>query len=90
MFGADSHIVSIATITGFEPNDPHNHPNWFSPERGVDKWLDPLARRKPGPSGPGQGARRPRSRRRLANLPEMFSTFSCSGPLSLFQFRYAG
>jgi len=34
-------IVCIATVAGFEPNDPQNHSSWFSPERGVDKWLDP-------------------------------------------------
>lgn len=34
-------IVCIATVTGFKPNDPQNHSSWFSPERGVDKWLSP-------------------------------------------------
>ena len=36
-------ILCIATATGFEPNDPQYHPEWFSPERGVEKWLDPNA-----------------------------------------------
>jgi hypothetical protein len=34
-------ILCIATVTGFTPNDPHHHPFWFSPERGVEKWFDP-------------------------------------------------
>ncbi len=34
-------ILCIATVTGFTPNDPHHHPSWFSPERGVEKWFDP-------------------------------------------------
>src|SRR5215207_3978827 len=34
-------IQCIATVAGFAPNDPHNHPAWFSPERGVEKWLNP-------------------------------------------------
>jgi putative ATP-dependent endonuclease of OLD family len=37
-------ILCIATVTGFEPNDPHHHPAWFSPERGVEKWSDPKAK----------------------------------------------
>lgn len=37
-------ILCIATVTGFTPNDPHNHPLWFSPERGVEKWFDPNAK----------------------------------------------
>src|ERR1700694_287942 len=37
-------ILCIATVTGFEPNDPHHHPAWFSPERGVEKWFDPKAK----------------------------------------------
>lgn len=39
-----SRILCIATVAGFTPNDPHHHPSWFSPERGVEKWLDPNAR----------------------------------------------
>ncbi|MBW0007151.1 MAG: AAA family ATPase [Sphingomonas sp.] len=38
-----SRIICIATVTGFAPNDPQHHPSWFSPERGVEKWLDPHA-----------------------------------------------
>lgn len=37
-------IIFIATVTGFSPNDPPHHPFWFSPERGVEKWLDPDAK----------------------------------------------
>lgn len=37
-----SRILCIATVAGFTPSDPHHHPAWFSPERGVEKWLDPL------------------------------------------------
>jgi len=37
-------ILCIATVTGFAPNDPHHHPSWFSPERGVEKWFDPRAK----------------------------------------------
>lgn len=36
-----SRILCIATVAGFIPNDPHHHPAWFSPERGVEKWMDP-------------------------------------------------
>jgi putative ATP-dependent endonuclease of OLD family len=39
-----SRIVCVATVSGFPHNDPHHHPAWFSPERGVEKWLDPVAR----------------------------------------------
>lgn len=41
---ATSRILCIATVTGFKPNDPHHHPSWFSPERGVEKWYDPNAK----------------------------------------------
>lgn len=37
-------ILCVATVAGFMPNDPHHHPSWFSPERGVEKWLDPSAK----------------------------------------------
>lgn len=37
-------IICIATVSGFIPNDPQNHPSWFSPERGVEKWFDPNAK----------------------------------------------
>ena len=37
-------ILCIATVTGFTPNDPHHHASWFSPERGVEKWLDPVGK----------------------------------------------
>lgn len=37
-------ILCTATVTGFVPNDPQHHPTWFSPERGVEKWLDPNAK----------------------------------------------
>lgn len=39
-----SRILCIATVTGFEPNDPQHHPTWFSPERGVEKWFDSSAK----------------------------------------------
>jgi len=39
-----SRILCIATVTGFTPNDPHHHHSWFSPERGVEKWFDPIAK----------------------------------------------
>ncbi len=41
---APARILSIATVTGFAPNDPQHHPSWFSPERGVEKWFDPNAK----------------------------------------------
>jgi putative ATP-dependent endonuclease of the OLD family len=44
-FGSDpdekSRIVIVATVTGFEPNDPRRHREWFAPDRGVEKWLNP-------------------------------------------------
>lgn len=36
-----SRILCIATVTGFPQNDPQHYPAWFSPDRGVEKWLDP-------------------------------------------------
>jgi energy-coupling factor transporter ATP-binding protein EcfA2 len=39
-----SRILCIATVTGFEPNDPDHHPSWFSAESGVEKWFDPKAK----------------------------------------------
>lgn len=36
-------ILCIATIAGFSPNTAQHHPSWFNPERGVEKWLDPVA-----------------------------------------------
>ena len=36
--------MCIATVTGFTPNDPHHHASWFSPERGVEKWFDPVGK----------------------------------------------
>src|SRR5215475_5500290 len=30
-------ILCVATVTGFEPNDPHHHSAWCR-ERGVEKW----------------------------------------------------
>jgi putative ATP-dependent endonuclease of the OLD family len=44
-FGSDpdekSRIIIVATVTGFDPNDPVRHREWFGADRGVDKWLDP-------------------------------------------------
>jgi putative ATP-dependent endonuclease of OLD family len=37
-------ILCIATVTGFDHNDPQHHPAWFSADRGVDKWFDPKAK----------------------------------------------
>ena len=42
--GETARILCIATITGFTPNDPHHHASWFSPERGVEKWFDPVGK----------------------------------------------
>ena len=36
----ESRVHIVATITGFEPNDPARHPNWLRLGRGVPKWLD--------------------------------------------------
>lgn len=36
-----SRIILIATVTGFDPNDPEYHSTWFSAERAVEKWYDP-------------------------------------------------
>jgi len=33
-------IKLIATITGFDGNDPDEHPDWFREGRAVPKWLD--------------------------------------------------
>src|SRR5258705_5767811 len=33
-------ISIVASITGFEPNDPANHTDWFRWGRGTIKWLD--------------------------------------------------
>ena len=35
-----SRIGIVASITGFEPNDPARHPDWFRWGRGTIKWLD--------------------------------------------------
>jgi putative ATP-dependent endonuclease of the OLD family len=44
-FGSDpdekSRIVIVATVTGFESNDPRRHREWFGLDRGVEKWLNP-------------------------------------------------
>jgi putative ATP-dependent endonuclease of OLD family len=44
-FGSDpyekSRIVIVATVTGFEANDPRRHREWFASDRGVEKWLNP-------------------------------------------------
>lgn len=39
-----SRILFVATVSGFPHNDPQHHPAWFSSDRGVEKWLDPVAR----------------------------------------------
>jgi energy-coupling factor transporter ATP-binding protein EcfA2 len=38
---AAARITIIATVTGFPHNDPQHNTAWFSPDRGVEKWLDP-------------------------------------------------
>ena len=44
-FGSDpavpDRISIVATIVGFEANDPNRHPNWFREDRAVPKWLNP-------------------------------------------------
>ncbi len=35
-----SRIKIVATIAGFEPNDPANHLDWFRMGRGTERWLD--------------------------------------------------
>ncbi|UNU44509.1 DUF2813 domain-containing protein [Sphingopyxis sp. YF1] len=39
---AADRIGLVATITGFEDDDPAHHLDWFRDDRGVVKWLDPL------------------------------------------------
>jgi len=39
---SDSRIRLIATISGFVPNDPAAHSQWFSANRGLPKWLGPV------------------------------------------------
>lgn len=34
-------IRIVATVGGFQPNDPNNHPNWFRSDRAVERWWDP-------------------------------------------------
>ncbi|MBS0626067.1 MAG: AAA family ATPase, partial [Verrucomicrobia bacterium] len=36
---ADSRISIISTITGFTPNDPERHAQWFRSGRGIPKWI---------------------------------------------------
>ena len=36
----ESRISVIATVTGFDRDEPNSHREWFSKERGVEKWLD--------------------------------------------------
>src|SRR5215213_6733158 len=42
--GETSRILCIATVIGFSPNDPLHHSSWLGPERGVEKWFDPIAK----------------------------------------------
>jgi putative ATP-dependent endonuclease of OLD family len=37
---APDRILLVATVTGFTPDDPGEHPEWFRDGRGVPKWLD--------------------------------------------------
>jgi putative ATP-dependent endonuclease of OLD family len=32
-------IKLVASVGGFEPNDPHHHTEWFRSGRGIEKWL---------------------------------------------------
>jgi hypothetical protein len=41
---ATARITIIATVTDFPRNDPQNNPAWFGHDRGVEKWLDPIAK----------------------------------------------
>jgi hypothetical protein len=36
---ANGPILIIATITGFTPNDPERHSQWFRSGRGIPKWI---------------------------------------------------
>jgi predicted ATPase len=36
-------IKIVATISGFAPNDPAHHHDWFRQGRGVEKWFDPAS-----------------------------------------------
>lgn len=38
---AADRIKVVATISGFTPNDPARHPDWFRAARAVPKWLNP-------------------------------------------------
>ncbi|KCZ48464.1 ATP-dependent endonuclease [Hyphomonas sp. CY54-11-8] len=38
---APDRIKLVATISGFSPNDPERHPDWFRHGRAVPKWLNP-------------------------------------------------
>ena len=40
---AASRIKIVATISGFAPNDPAQHHEWFRQGRGVEKWFDPAS-----------------------------------------------
>src|SRR5438093_4356240 len=37
---AADRIRLVATVTGFEPNNASAHSQWFSAQRGVEKWRD--------------------------------------------------
>src|SRR5437899_9793923 len=37
---AEDRIRLVATVTGFKPNNPSAHSQWFSERRGVPKWRD--------------------------------------------------
>lgn len=35
-----SRVVIVATLTGFEGDEPAQHREWFGADRGVEKWID--------------------------------------------------
>ncbi|MBB4402944.1 MULTISPECIES: ATP-dependent nuclease [Rhizobium/Agrobacterium group] len=46
-FGSDPQPVDrikiLATVSGFAPNNPDNHHDWFRPGRATEKWFDPAS-----------------------------------------------
>lgn len=46
-FGSNPQIADrikiVATVSGFAPNDPNHHHDWFRAGRGTEKWFDPAS-----------------------------------------------